>query len=131
MITRMDCTNRLGTHRGELLDHRQPHDVDAERAVLVCVLLDPGRIAEVTAALEPADFKDEANRTIYEAMLRLHSAGKPIDVTLVVGELRDRGQYNAEGGVSAATLVDLFRPAPLVSELPQHVSRVLEISHRR
>ena len=45
---------------------------------------------------EPADFAGEANRTIYEAMLRLHSAGKPVDVTLLVGELRDRGQYGAE-----------------------------------
>ena len=96
-----------------------------------CCCLDPGRIAEVAAALEPADFADEANRTIYEAMLRLHSAGKPIDVALLVGELRDGGQYNAEHGVSAATLVELFRPAPLVRELPQYLSRVLEISRRR
>ena len=85
----------------------------------------------MAASLEPADFADEANRTIYAAMLRLHSAAKPIDITLVVGELRDRGQYNAEGGVSATTLVELFRPAPLVRELPQYVSRVLEISRRR
>ena len=56
---------------------------------------------------------------------------KPVDVTLVVGELRNRGQYNAEDGVSAATLVELFRPAPLVRELPQYLSRVLEISRRR
>ena len=78
-------------------------------AVLAVLLLDPGRIAEVAAALEPADFADEANRTIYAAMLRLHSAGKPINVTLLVGELRDRRHYNAEDGVSAATLVELFR----------------------
>ena len=42
-------------------------------------------------------------------MLRLHSASKPIDITLVVGELRDSGQYNTEDGVSATTLVELFR----------------------
>ena len=54
--------------------------------MLAVLLLDPGRIAEVAAALEPADFGDEGNRTIYAAMLRLHSAGKPIDVTLVVGD---------------------------------------------
>jgi replicative DNA helicase len=101
--------------------------VDAELAVLAMPLLDPGRTAEVAVALEPADFADEANRTIYAAMLRLHSAGTPIDVALVVGELCDRGQYGAEDVVSAATLVELFRPAPL----PQYLSRVLEISRRR
>ena len=56
---------------------------------------------------------------------------KPIDVRLVVGELRDCGQYNAEDGVTAATLAELFRPAPLVCELPQYLSRVLKISRRR
>ena len=56
---------------------------------------------------------------------------KPVDVTLVVGELRDSGQYGAENGVSAATLVELFRPVPLVRELPQYLSRILEISRRR
>jgi replicative DNA helicase len=91
-----------GTRRGELLPDSPHHDVDAELAVLSCVLLDPGRVADVAAALVPADFGDEVNRTIYTSMLRLHSAGKPIDVTLVVGELRDSGQYNAEDGVSAA-----------------------------
>ena len=99
--------------------------------MLACVLLDPRRIAEVTAALEPGDFAGEANRTTYAAMLRLHSAGKPVDVTLVVGELRDSGQYNAEGGVTSATLAELLRPAPLVRELPYYVQRVAEMSERR
>ena len=48
-------------------------------------------LADVVAALEPVDFADAINRTIYEAMLRLHSAGKPINVALVVGELREAG----------------------------------------
>jgi replicative DNA helicase len=89
------------------------------------------QIAAVAAVLEPADFADEVNRPIYEAMLRLHSAGMPIDVTLLVGELRESGRYGAKNGVSMAMLVELFRPAPLVRELPQYVSRVLEISRRR
>jgi DnaB-like helicase N terminal domain len=87
----MDRTNRRGTRRGTTLDSSPPNDFDAERAVVACVLLDPGRIAEVAAALEPADFAGEANRTIYETMLRLHSAGNPVDATLLVGELREAG----------------------------------------
>jgi replicative DNA helicase len=68
--------------------------VDAELPVLAMPFWDPARITDVAAALEGADFAGEANRIIYEAMLRLHSAGKPIDVTLVVGELGDADQYN-------------------------------------
>ena len=126
----MDRTNRGGTRRGTMPDHFRLHDVDAERAVLAVLLLDPGRIADVAAAREPADFVGEASPTIYEAMLHLHSAGKPVNVTQLVSELRDRGQYGTKNGVSAATLVELFRPAPLVRELPQYLSRVLEISRR-
>jgi replicative DNA helicase len=44
------------------------------------------QISELAAALEPADFGDEVSCTIYGAMLRLHSAGKPVDITLVVGD---------------------------------------------
>ena len=85
----------------------------------------------MAATLEPADFGDQANRIIYAAMLRLHSAGRPIDVTLLVGELRDSGKYNAEGGVSAATLVELFRLFPLVRHLPYYLERVAEMSARQ
>ena len=126
----MDRPNRCDHRPDELFDHFPPHDLAAERAVLAVLLLDPGRIAQVAAALEPADFGNQVNRAIYKAMLHLHSAGNPIDVTLLVGELRDSGQYNAEGGVSAATLVELFRPAPLIRELPQYLSHALEMSRQ-
>ena len=54
--------------------------------MLACVLLDPGRIGGVAAALGPIDFGDKSSHSIYAAMLRLHSAGKPIDVVLLVGD---------------------------------------------
>jgi replicative DNA helicase len=123
--------NRRASRRGTASNHFPPHDIGAERAALAVLLLDPGRIADVAATLEPADFEDQVNRTIYAAMLRLHSAGKPIDVTLVVGELRDSGQYNAEDGVSAVTLAELFRLFPLVRHMPFYVERVAEMSQRR
>ena len=48
--------------------YRSKFIVDTEHAVLAVLLLDPGRIAEVAAVLEPVDFAGEANRTIYAAM---------------------------------------------------------------
>ncbi len=49
----------------------------------------------------------------------------PFDATLLVGELRDRGQYNVEDGVSAATLVNLFRLFPLACNLSHYMERVV------
>ena len=108
-----------------------PCDLDAERAVLAAVLLEPPRINEVTAVLEPADFTDQCNCTIFEAMLRLQRRGLPADATLLVGELRDGGQYNVQDGVSAAMLVDLFRLSPLACNLPHYMDRVVRISRSR
>ena len=55
----MDRTNRRGTRRGK----RWTTTVTRHRRRACCaggVLLDPGRITEVSAALEPADFADES-----------------------------------------------------------------------
>ena len=99
--------------------------------MLAVVLLEPRRITEVIAVLTPADFTDQSNRAIFEAMLRLHGRGLPPDATKAVGELSDAGLFNVEDGVSAMTLVDLFRLFPLVQHLPHYLDRVLEMSHRR
>ena len=122
--------NSRRTHYREF-DGAPPCDINAERAVLAVVLLEPRQLAEVTAVLTPADFADQTNRAIYQAMLRLQRRGLPPDPTKVVGELRVAGLYNAEDGVSAATLVDLFQLLPLVRHLPHYLDRVLEMSRRR
>jgi hypothetical protein len=64
-------------------------------------------------------------------MLWLHYAGKPVDITLVVGELRNRGRYGEDDGVSAAMLIELFRQFPILWHLPFYVERVAEMSERR
>ena len=44
---------------------------------------------------------------------------------------RDAGRYGAEDGVSATTLLELFRLPPMVWYLPFYVERVAERSQRR
>jgi hypothetical protein len=41
-LSSLSTMNRRGRRPDELFDHASPHDFDAERAVLACVLLDPG-----------------------------------------------------------------------------------------
>jgi hypothetical protein len=52
----MERENHRGRARGQMFDDAPPRDIEAERAVLAVVLLEPQRITDVTAALEPADF---------------------------------------------------------------------------
>lgn len=103
-------------------------DQEAEGAVLACLLLAPERFNSVAALLEPTDFTDQANRTIFHAMVRLRAAGKPIDITLLVGELSDAGHCNTD--VPVATLFELFRLLPLVRHFDHYVARVVEVSRR-
>ncbi|MCC7086400.1 MAG: hypothetical protein IT427_15475 [Pirellulales bacterium] len=117
--------------KSDPLDRAPPRDIDAERAILGVILLAPERIADVAAALEPADLTDDALRTIYTAMLRLRGRGLPPDATLLVGELRDGGEYDPERGVSAAALAELFTMSPTAISLPHYVARVAEMSRRR
>ena len=84
----------------------------------------------MSQALELADFTGEANRIIYAAMLRLHAAAKPIDVTFLVGALRDASQYNTAGGVTAITLLELYRLFPTVRNLDHYIDRVAKMSRR-
>ncbi len=114
----------------ELLDRGEPRDVDAERAVLASILLDPPRFAECEQ-LQPKDFYDHCCRTIFTAMRRLKAAGAPIDCTSVVGNLRDHGEYDPDTGVSAATLHQLFWLRPWAAFCNYYVARVLEFSRRR
>jgi replicative DNA helicase len=114
-----------------LLDRGPPKDTDAEKAVLAVVLLAPGRMTDVAALIDPGDFADEALRTVFCAMLRLHRRGVPPCATLVVGELSDAGEYDADRGVSAGAMIGYFRLYPLATSLLYYVARVAEMSRRR
>ena len=80
---------------------------------------------------QAADFAGEAHPLHLRSDVAA-AFGRQADRRHAVGRRAARCQpIHAEDGVSAATLVELFRPPPLVRELPQYLSRVLEISRRR
>jgi replicative DNA helicase len=115
----------------EILDMPLPRDHECERSLLACLLTDPPRFDGVAKVLAADDFDDANNRIIFESMLALRAAGNPIDITLLVGRLRDAGQYDADRGISAATLTNLRALFPSVAILPYYVARLKEMSRRR
>jgi replicative DNA helicase len=117
-------------HPNELLDRAPPNDIAAEKAVLASVLLDHTRWRDADI-LSSDDFYNPCCRTIFTAMRRLAADGKPICCTSLVGNLRDHGEYNADTGVSAATLHNLFWLRPWAYFVGYYVGRVKEFSRRR
>ncbi len=77
-----------------------PSSLDAERSVLGGILLDNEAYNLAAEVLEAADFSSEAHRRIYEIMLALNSAGRPIDPITLTEDLLRQNRLEAVGGVA-------------------------------
>ena len=70
-------------------------------------MLDPGAIDRVSDRLVEEAFYISAHKEIYQAALRLHSGGKPIDLLSITSWLTDHKKLDKVGGKSKlAQLVD-------------------------
>ena len=87
-----------------------PHDLEAELAVVGSVLLKPDVIDDLAVQLDPSDFYDSENATLYHVMTEMHQAGQRIDITLLVDQLRKRGELESIGG--AATIARAAQAVP-------------------
>jgi replicative DNA helicase len=95
---RRDRATRSRVGKPVVLDRQPPCNLQAEMAVLGSILLRPEVIDDVVMVLRPDDFYDEAHGKLYAHMVNMHDAGKKIDVTLLVDELRRQGEFEKIGG---------------------------------
>ena len=75
-----------------------PHSIEAERGVLGSILIDKDGILSVSSLLSPEDFYETSNALVYDAMLDLFAASRPIDLLTVREILDDRGKLEGIGG---------------------------------
>jgi replicative DNA helicase len=101
-----------------------PSDLDAEAAVLSATLLDSDAFDAVQEILLPQHFYADANRRIYDAVLELQSASKPVDIVSVAGYLRDKGRLDQIGGTPY--LAQLADATPAVAHVAAHASVIRE-----
>lgn len=103
-----------GALPGTIADKLQPHNIEAERAVLGALLIDPDAVLKIGAYLQPADFFIHKHGWIYQAMLDLAGQDQPTDdLILIVDQLRQQGKLEAEAlpGLEA-DLVTLIARTP-------------------
>lgn len=77
-----------------------PCNIDAERAILGAILLRQSSLVEVATIVAAEDFYHPTHGAIYEAMVNLDGAGKPIHAVSLVEEMRARdtiGKLRAHG----------------------------------
>lgn len=100
-----------------------PHSMEAEQSVLGSMLLDKEAVAAAGEVLQAEDFYSDAHREIYEAMLSLYEAGKPVDLVTLVDELDQRGTMDGVGGLTYVT--DLSRMVPSTANVRYYI-RIIE-----
>ena len=68
-----------------------PSSIEAERAVLGSLLIDPDAVIKIASFLRPKDFYRERHVWLYEALLGLNERHEPLEFVTVVDELERRG----------------------------------------
>lgn len=76
-----------------------PRSVEAETALIGCILVDENLILEASDILVPNDFYDQKNKLIFRTMVNLSKEGKNIDVMTVVASLQTNNLLEQCGGL--------------------------------
>ena len=88
------------TVSSEILDRQPPCNLEAELGVVGSILLVPDVCDDVATILCADDFYGDAHRTLFGHMLAMHDAGRKIDLTLLVDELKKSDAFEQIGGVA-------------------------------
>src|SRR3990172_12087854 len=116
---------------GTIPDKLQPHDVEAEEAVIGSLLIDPDAILRVSSILNPADFFIHRLGWIYKAMKSLFDRNIPANDTLLIDdEITKIGKPIDElGGI--ARLTELINRTPTSINAEYYAAIVAEKAIRR
>ena len=75
-----------------------PHSIEAEKALLGCILIENSSISKVVSHLQPESFYKPAHSKIYKVMMGLFEENESIDTITVVDRLQKNGELDNVGG---------------------------------
>lgn len=75
-----------------------PANIEAEKALLGCILLDENLMVEAIDSLSVDDFYDSRNKVIFSAMSNLKDNNLKIDITTLLSELEKNNKLELAGG---------------------------------
>ncbi|MCL2480709.1 MAG: replicative DNA helicase, partial [Spirochaetaceae bacterium] len=112
-----------------LKDKIPPHNIEAEKATLGAILINPEAKDTVVMYLRPDDFYKNSHKTIFKAILDLSEKGENIDILTVVQQLRNIGRLDDCGGASYVS--SLSSEVPSSANVEYYSKIVQENSIRR
>ena len=106
-----------------------PQDIVAEKSLLGAVMIQDGVLPEVLTILKPRDFYEKRHEIIFNAMVELYDAHKPIDLLTLTAELKSKKMLKDIGG--AAYLTELSNFVPAASHAMAYAEIIEKASVRR
>lgn len=107
----------------------QHHDLDAEKALIGCLVLNADRVPEVSEIVTSADFYNWRHGIVFDAVLAQHHDRQPTELPLVAARLIDQGDCDRVGG--AVFLHDCVALAQSPGSAVAYAHRVREVADRR
>ncbi len=115
-------------------DKMIPHNVEAERAVLGALLIDPDAHYKVSTFLRADDFYVARHQWLYEAIMALYNRGEAVDLVTLCDELERSGGGEQDAAGQGQRLIELGGAAyitGLINATPtalnvEHYGRIVE-----
>ncbi|MDD4990051.1 MAG: replicative DNA helicase [Candidatus Pacebacteria bacterium] len=105
------------------IDKLPPQNVEAEKSLLGCLMIDPDAIYKVADFLQERDFYKPSHQLIYGTMLELFGKREPIDLLSVSSKLSEKNKLEEIG--EASYLTDLINIVPTATHI-LHYAKIVQ-----
>lgn len=92
-----------------------PQNIEAEKSLLGCLMLDKNAIIKVGDFLRPKDFYRQNHQQIYQTILDLFEKNEPVDLLAVSSRLKEKNLLEEIGGNSYLT--ELINTIPTATHI--------------
>ncbi len=106
-----------------------PNSLEAEQALLGCILLDNDAQADIFSAVNVEDFYSEAHRNIYDSMVKVYNKSIPVDFVTLTNQLEVEKKLETIGGIDYITY--LTNVVPSAANFQHYLNIVKNSSVRR
>lgn len=109
--------------------NQMPHNLDAEAALLGCILIDGDIQSDLLEQLKEEDFYQPSHQDIFLAMRAIFASRKTVDVVTLTDRLDRDGKLDKIGGIQYVT--ELAQLTPSAANYRQYADIVKRDSTNR
>ncbi len=106
-----------------------PNSLEAEQALLGCILLDNDAQMDIFAKINAEDFYSESHKNIYDSMIKIFNKSIPVDFVTLTNQLEVEKKLETIGGIDYITY--LTNVVPSAANFQHYMDIVKNNSIRR